>query len=350
MKTILTGNIRQELDELNLPAVTCEGIPQEERRPELLKIIQEEYMGIFPDRKEIQVSMKITEKKEGVYGGKASETFAEVTVAGSKNQSHTFPIKITLPKGENIPVLLYLMYHLNQIGCGEELVDNGFGLVQMNYADVEPDDVKENFTGFAGLMPEKSDSRWGKIACWAFAASCIMDVLHEIPEIDCSRVAVTGHSRLGMTALLAGAMDERFALVAPVHSGALHRGTKAESFQDLSREYTKYWFGSGLFKRYKEAQELPFDNHFLIALCAPRRVYISGATEDLWCDPYSLILSGTAASPAWEAYGEQGLILPEEIRPNTLYADGKIAYYLRTGTHYFGRDDLLQIMKLMKNE
>ena len=325
MKSISTKNIQQELAELCLPPVVWENADRETRCRKLRQIIQEEYMGIFPDRDKITVSMSITEKKEGVYGGKASETFASVTVAGEGGRSHMFPVKITLPKGQDIPVFLNLMYHLEQIGCGEEIIDNGFGFIQMNYSDVEPDEVKENFDGFAGLMPEKSDNRWGKIACWAFAASCIMDVLHEIPEIDCSRVAVTGHSRLGMTALLAGAMDERFAMVAPVHSGALHRGTKAESFQDLSRDYTKYWFGSGLFKRYHDAQELPFDNHFLIALCAPRRVYISGASEDLWCDPYSLMLSGTAASPAWEAEGERGLMLPEEIRTDTLYAEGKIA-------------------------
>lgn len=370
---ISTKNVQRELEELGVPAVLSEDKEWKERRKEILEIIHREYMGFLPDREQISVSMEILEEHEGIYGGKAKDILASVTVKSAETApgsvSHSFPLKITLPtrpaKGTaadapqpKIPVFLRLYSHSDQMVCGEEIIDNGFGVVQLNCPAVEPDDMKENFTGFAGLVPAGSDcsglrpapagSRWGKIGCWAFAASCVMDVLGQIPEIDCEKVAVVGHSRLGMTALYAGAIDERFYLVGSVHSGALHRGTQAESFQDLSREYTKYWFCSGLFERYHDAGELPFDNHFLIALSAPGKVYISGATEDLWCDPYSMILSGTAASAAWEACGQTGLVLPEEIQPDTLYADGSLAYYLRTGTHYCGRDDYLQLMKLMR--
>ncbi len=315
------------------------------RRKEITKIIHEEYLGNLPEKSEIQVSFEKTELFTTYYGGKATKY--ELIVTTEKEEiTHSFPVQVILPHKKHIPVILHIAFESLDPFCGEEIIDHGYGVVKVNYNDIEPDDQQENFTGFAALMPKDMPCRWGKFGCWAFGCSLIMDGLGLFPEIDLSRVALVGHSRLAMTALYAGAIDSRFCLIGAINSGALHRGTNAESFADLSREYTRYWFTRSLFEKYHSEEELPFDNHFLIALCAPTLVYLSAASLDEWCDPKSLLLSGKAASPAYETMGMKGLIIPEDVRENVLYADGNISYYLRTGTHYFGRDDVMNVLRI----
>ena len=118
-------------------------------------------------------------------------------------------------------------------------------------------------------------------------------------------------------------MDERFSLAVAGNSGSLYRGSQAESFRDLSREYTRYWFCPNLFRDDRDANDLPFDMHFLIALIAPRYV----------------------CSPAFEILGQKGLICSDEILPDTLYDEGNISFFLRSGTHFLGRDDWHAVMK-----
>lgn len=172
-----------------------------------------------------------------------------------------------------------------------------------------------------------------------------MDYLQTVVQLDHARIAVIGHSRLALTALWCAAMDERFSLAVAGNSGSLYRGSQAESFRDLSREYTRYWFCQNLFRDDRDANDLPFDMHFLIALIAPRYVCLTGATRDLWADAHSEVLSGLAASPAFEILGQKGLICPDEILPDTLYDEGNISFFLRAGTHFLGRDDWHAVMK-----
>lgn len=158
-----------------------------------------------------------------------------------------------------------------------------------------------------------------------------------------------GHSRLGKTALLAGALEERFSLTIVVQSGAggaaLFRGKTGEQIENLYGKGSRLWFNGNFFKYREKVEELPFDQHFLLALAAPRHLYVSSAAEDDWADPKSEFLSCVAAGEAYAFLGEKGLVHHGSFpKPGEYFHDGRIGYHLRCGTHYLSRDDWKMIM------
>ena len=314
------------------------------RREEVRELLCREYMGNIPGN--IFMDYSLAEEEKDAYGGKAVLRKYRITLKKGES-TYEFPFQLVFPKsGEGaFPVFLHLCFtELIGGGLGEEIIDNGYALVHVNYQDIAPDDSKENFAGVCGFDRECHGDRWGKIAVWAYGASRVMDCLQEVPELDHSRIAVIGHSRLGLTALWCGAMDERFSLAVGANSGSLYRGSCAESFRDLARDYTRHWFCPDLFRDDRDAEDLPFDMHFLLALFAPRCIYLTGATRDLWTDAHSQVLAGAAATPVYGLLGQKGLVCPEEPAVNTPYHEGNIGFYLREGTHFLGRDDWHAVM------
>lgn len=321
------------------------------RREEIKKLLCHEYMGVTPDN--IKSTFECVDEDGDAYGGKAIAKTIKVRLT-SNNDAYGFPFKVILPKAvkEKIPTFLHLQFNeLVAGGLGEEIIDNGYAIAHVCYQDVEPDDSRESFLGVGRFEKDRTKKeRWGKIAMWAFGASRIMDYLQTVPQLDHAHIAVIGHSRLALTALWCVAMDERFVLAVAGNSGSLYRGSQAEGFRDLAREYTRYWFCPNLFRDDRDAKDLPFDMHFLLALIAPRYVYLTGATRDLWADAHSEVLSGLAANPAFEILGQKGLVCPDELLPDTPYHEGNIAFFLRTGTHFLGRDDWHAVMKYRKEK
>ena len=192
-----------------------------------------------------------------------------------------------------------------------QIVAQGFAVATAHYSDIDPDydDGFEN--GVHSLFPEhrideQNPSRWGSIAAWAWGLSRLADVLEKLDGIDPKGLMVVGHSRLGKTALWAGANDPRFQIVVSNNSGcggaALSKRIYGESVARINTAFP-HWFNRN-FRKYNDQEgSMTFDQHQLIASIAPRSVYIASASNDKWADPLGELLGGHHASRAFELLG-----------------------------------------------
>ena len=223
----------------------------------------------------------------------------------------------------------------------ETIIDRGYALATVYYGDVEPDHkdgwkdgVRAHIkTDEAGNPLALED--WSAISAWAWGLSLVVDEFGKLPHIDSSKIAVIGHSRLGKTSLWAGAADPRFALVISNNSGcggaALSRRAFGETVERINTSFP-HWFCNN-FKQYNANEgALPLDQHMLIALMAPRPVYIASAVEDEWADPNGEFLSGKHAGPVYELFGKTGVGVETQPPVNQPVGDS-IGYHIRTGKH-----------------
>lgn len=330
-------------------------VPELLSREEMLDIVQAQLFGYLPPRPE-KISFETEENIIPKFcAGKA--VCHKVTVNTVINgKEFSFPFLATLPTDEEKhPFFVHINFRdLNpdRYMPTEELVDNGFAVLSVWYNDITTDDG--DFTnGLAGVLFEngkRNDTDCGKIAMWAWAAQRILDYAETLPDkLDLSRSVVCGHSRLGKTALFAGATDERFAFSYSNDSGcsgaAIARGTApgGERVADICRNFP-FWFCENYKKYCNNEYNMPFDQHYLVASIAPRKVLIGSASEDKWADPLSEMLCCVASSPAF-VNGFKYEDRPPQI--DDKFFDGDIGYHMRKGLHYFSREDWLRLIEFV---
>lgn len=337
--------MNQRLLDLNLPPL----LP----RQQMLSILLSQEYGHLPDAP-VDLAFQADALPAPTFGGKATVT--RVTAGCTvKGKSFSFPFYAAIPTAEGKhPFFVHINFRpevADYYQPIEEIIDNGFAVLSFCYNDVTQDNG-DLTDGLAGILYEngiRGPEDPGKIALWAWAAQRVMDYAEtrqDVLDLDCA--VVCGHSRLGKTALLAAATDERFTCAYSNESGcsgaAVTRGKQGEHISDICTNFP-YWFCEN-YTQYKEREDsLPFDQHYLIASIAPRRVCIGSAAEDLWADPAAEQLCCFAASPAFET----GFDCPDRpAQTGEAFFGGHIGYHLRSGQHFFRREDWQRIMQFVR--
>ena len=333
--------------------VTAESWPR--RRRELLDILAREEYG-DPPPAPLKVEGHVDEIIEKCCSGHAREEYISLTVT-LPNGTFRFPLVFVRPNTvEKRPLILYLSFSkelYNHYTPVEEIIDSGFALAAIYYKDITTDDGDFS-NGLAALLPRKDATDGGKLGMWAWAASRALDYFTTRPEIDLKNVAVAGHSRLGKTALLCAARDERFLFALANCSGCggdaleqtKHPG--AETYAVMAERFP-FWFCGNRNKYVADQSAMPYDQHFLMAAIAPRFVATGSASLDDWADQYSQQLCCVAASPAWQLQGLAGFTGPEvPAAVGDVWEEGHIGYHLRDGVHFMGRPDWLAYLRFMK--
>jgi (4-O-methyl)-D-glucuronate---lignin esterase len=342
------------------------------RRPEILRLFETNVYGRTPTRR-LHTRFELTSVDKHALGGKAIRK--QVTVLfSSKKDGPKMDLLLYVPADAHkpVPVFVGVNFAGNQavdadpgIRLGgvwvnrvrqpageatrgraasrwqvEKILARGYALATAYYGDIEPDFAGGMKYGVRPLFFRKGQSEpaadeWGAIGAWAWGLSRMVDYLVTDPDIDGGKIALIGHSRLGKTALWAGAQDTRFALVISNDSGeggaALSRRNFGETIADLNRAFP-HWFCANYRKYSGHAGEMPTDQHMLLALIAPRPLYVASAEGDRWSDPRGEFLSAVAAGPVYELLGKQGLgtdQMPAVGHPIM----HTIGYHIRTGKH-----------------
>ena len=344
------------------------------RRPEIVTFFENQMYGKAPGKPK-GMHFKVLNEDKNALGGTAIRK--EVAVYFDKDEKAYMVILMYLPnqvKGKS-PVFVGLNFGGNhtinddpaistttswlakpessQRGSAASrwpvdlLIQRGYGLATIYCGDIDPDydDGFQNGVHSLFYQAEQrhpNDNEWGTIAAWAWGLSRAMDYFETDKTVDAKHVAVIGHSRLGKAAMWAGARDERFALVVSNNSGcggaALSRRRIGETVEIINTKFP-HWFCTN-FKQYNNNEDnLPVDQHELVALIAPRPVYIASAEEDKWADPKGEFLAGVHAGPVYTLFGLKGLPSDEMPAVNQPVISGDIAYHIRTGKHDITRYD-----------
>jgi hypothetical protein len=320
------------------------------RRPELLELFRTHVYGRTPEEKPADFHFVVDTEVPDLFSGKAVRKEVSIRFSGPGGEGR-IRVFLSLPTGCTQPVPVFLLIcHLppEEINLREatsfwpveEIVKRGYAAAAFYTSDVDPDQDDGFRNGVHGIFARPGERRspeaWGTIAAWAWGARRIMDYLETEPAVDCRQVALVGHSRGGKTALWAGANDERFALVISNSSGctgaALSRHRQGETVQMINTAFP-HWFCENYKKYNGRETQLPIDQHQLLALIAPRRLYINSASEDTWADPEGEFLACLHTEPVYDLFDLPGLEVGSMPTPGSMLHNGYIGYHLRPGGH-----------------
>jgi len=365
-KALKTGHI-SNYDESKVPAytlpdplvmadgkrVTDAQTWRTKRRPEILRAYQTEIYGRIPANTP-KVTWEVVDTDAAAKGNTAIMRRA-VGRIGSAADAPRVTMMIYTPAKAAKPVPLILMINFgggppvegkppmqfNDPPVAADILARGWGYAMVGYQDIQPDRLNTLNQGVIGLtlpagQQQPKPDEWGTISAWSWGLSRIIDYFETDKLVDAKKIAVQGHSRLGKTVLWASAMDERIAAVFSSCSGemgaALARRDWGETVDDMAQNFS-YQFAGNFQKYAGHWTDMPVDAHMLIALSAPRPVFITGGTQDQWADPVGEFKAGVAAGPVYRLLGKNDLGTTELPALDTPLTKGDIGWHYHTGGH-----------------
>ncbi len=371
--------------ELPDPLVMRNGTPvttaeqwQKQRRPELKQLIEHYMYGVAPAAPE-NLKAEVLHSNAKALGGKATLEEIKLTF-GPQNKGSMNLLLIKPNSVKQPPLFVGLNFNGNHtvlaepaivlpivwmrgtpenkareedrgketnVWCAEQLIDRGYALATAYYGDLDPDKDRQNEDWSDGIHPlyyvagqtKPAPHEWGAIAAWAWGISRMIDHLAQREDLDAKRIAVIGHSRLGKTALLAGALDERIAIVCPHQSGTGGCAASRENDQEtVARINTNFphWFNDNFAQFNEQVEKLPFDQHSLMALCAPRPIFDTEGLQDRWANFDNSLRSLLGADAVYKLLGKPGFKLGHPLeQEDVLTAEntGELNQYRRDEKH-----------------
>lgn len=340
----------------------------QKRRIEIQQLFAREVYGFSPPKPK-EMSFRVLDTRSDALDGKAVRKVVQVDFAPTPGAPH-MGILMYLPANAPGPVPIFVGMHLFDkaalvpepgapvvkeglklpegidpaMAPGKEtiyrILERGYGIATINPEDIAPDDAKTYATKVVEMLrppnqTERSPTEWGAIAVWGWGLQRALDYFETDPAIDAKKVIAIGHSRRGKAALWGAVNDYRFAAVISNNSGcggaALSKRAFGETVALINRRFP-HWFCLNFNKYNNKEDDLPVDQHMLVALMAPRPIYIASAEQDKWADPMGEFLSAYHAEPVYSLLKQAGLGV-DRMPPINQSVGERIGYHCRSGEH-----------------
>ena len=335
------------------------------RRPEILALFENNVYGQMPKTYD-RITYTVTKQDSAAMNGRArlKEVLIEVFRG---NKSVKINLVLFVPAGTKKPAPVFLLINnrgrdntdpsratKSEFWPAELVVDSGYAIAAFHVSDVAPDDKALFVNGVLQLYPEQLMAANGMraIGAWAWGASRVMDYFEKDKDVDAKKAVVVGHSRGGKASLWAAAEDQRFAICVSNCSGntgaALARRQYGERIRRINTSFP-HWFTDN-YKKYNDREDaLPVDQHMLIALAAPRPVYATNASKDLWADPKGTFLSLKNAEKVYALYGLPSKLPPDPPAIEKPLKEPPLGYHIREGEHNLTAYDWSQFIGFANN-
>jgi pimeloyl-ACP methyl ester carboxylesterase len=334
------------------------------RKPEILSLFEYNVYGQMPEEFD-SLNFAVTNESVTAMGGKANMKEIDLIVWES-GKSVTIHLVMFIPNKTKKPVPVFLLINnrgkentdptrtvKSEFWPAEMVVDSGYAIVAFHVSDAAPDNKDKYHEAALQLYPRHLRAEYGMkaIGAWAWAASRVLDYFEMQQDVDAKKVVVVGHSRGGKAALWAGAQDQRFAMVVSNCSGntgaALSRRKFGETVKAINTSFP-HWFCDA-YKKYNDKEDsLPVDQHMLLALIAPRPLYVTNATKDQWADPTGTYLSLYHASKVYALYDPANVLPAQPPAVNKWLAQVKLGYHNREGVHNLTAFDWSNFIRFAK--
>ncbi len=315
-----------------------------QRRPEILDDYETQIFGKTPANTP-NVTFAATGTDSTVLAGKALRKTIQGTIDNARYPAATPGIPVTyyrpIRASGRLPLMVIVWGSFPQpMASIEKLIDAGWAVALVNTGAIQMDSGAGLHEGIIGLMNGGNDRKpdeWGVLAAWSWGLSRVLDYYEKDPTVNAKQIGIQGHSRWGKTALLAGALDPRWAVVFASCSGSmgasLEKRNYGETIDNVASSGEYHWMAGNFLKWGGNWEAMPVDAHELIALIAPRPVFITGGTNDSWSDPKGEFLACVGASPVYELLGKKGVGTTEMPAPDVSLIKGDLAFRNHEGGH-----------------